>query len=193
MKTERQESENREIIEIVKRVLAGQRDDFGEIIRRYQVKIFGMAIFHTRNATLAEELTQEIFVQTFQSLPRFDQTKSFTNWILRIATNHCYKSLRRKPSISLDGKEIPLYIDPLDDHVRQERRQMVMEALSKLPEEQKLVIWMFYFFERSYEQISEILEMPLHLVKIRLFRGKKALGELLRKTDPHEFQEGKPG
>lgn len=166
--------------EIVRQVLSGRTEAFGEIVKRYQSKIFMMALYYVRRPAAAEDILQEVFIATYQSLGRFDQSRSFTNWILKIATNHCYKALRKKNPVSLPEKEIPIFCDPLDDQLLRERQEAVAEAMSKLPEDFKLVVWLFYFFERSYQQISEILEIPQHLVKIRLFRAKRLLGQVLK-------------
>ncbi|RCK79666.1 MAG: RNA polymerase sigma factor SigW [Candidatus Ozemobacter sibiricus] len=162
--------------------MAGHPDAFAEIIRRYQGKIFSMALFYTRSVAAAEDVVQEIFLATYQSLGRYDPTRSFTNWILQIATHHCCKAVRRPAGARRAPEEaIHPFVDPEETLLARERQDMVISALKSLPDDQKLVIWLFYFFDRSYAQIAEILDIPLHLVKIRLFRGKKALGDILRR------------
>ena len=167
--------------EIVRQVLAGRVEAFGELVKRYQSKIYMMALFHVRRPAASEDVVQEVFIATYQSLGRFDQSRSFTNWILKIATNHCYKALRKKAPVPLPDAEIPIFCDPLDEQLRRERQETVGAAMARLPDDFKLVVWLFYFFERSYQQISEILEIPQHLVKIRLFRARRMLGQTLQK------------
>lgn len=167
--------------EIVRQVLAGRVEAFGELVKRYQSKIYMMALYHVRRPAAAEDIVQEVFIATYQSLGRFDQSRSFTNWILKIATNHCYKALRKKTPVPLSDAEIPIFCDPLDEQIRRERQETVGAAMARLPDDFKLVVWLFYFFERSYQQISEILEIPQHLVKIRLFRARRMLGQTLPK------------
>lgn len=166
--------------EIVRQVLAGRVEAFGELVKRYQGKIYMMALYHVRRPAAAEDIVQEVFIATYQSLGRFDQTRSFTNWILKIATNHCYKALRKKAPTPLPDTEIPVFCDPLDEQLQRERQETVGAAMARLPDDFKLVVWLFYFFERSYQQISEILEIPQHLVKIRLFRARRMLGQTLK-------------
>lgn len=167
--------------EIVRQVLAGRVEAFSELVKRYQSKIYMMALYHVRRPAAAEDVVQEVFIATYQSLGRFDQSRSFTNWILKIATNHCYKALRKKAPVPLPDAEIPIFCDPLDEQLRRERQETVGAAMARLPDDFKLVVWLFYFFERSYQQISEILEIPQHLVKIRLFRARRMLGQTLQK------------
>lgn len=166
--------------ELVRQVLGGRTEAFGELVKRYQSKIFMMSLSYVRRPAVAEDVVQEVFIATYQSLGRFDQSRSFTNWILKIATNHCYKALRKKVPLPMPEKEIPIFCDPLDEHLLRERQEAVAAALSQLPDDFRLVVWLFYFFERSYQQISEILEIPLHLVKIRLFRARRMMGQALK-------------
>ncbi|NLI77969.1 MAG: sigma-70 family RNA polymerase sigma factor [Candidatus Riflebacteria bacterium] len=179
--------------DLARQVMAGQTGAFAEIIRRYQAKIFGMALFYTRSAAAAEDVVQDVFVATYQSLGRYDPSRSFTNWILQIATNHCCKAIRRPAGAKKPLDEPSPFVDPLETQIDRERQAMVLDGLKQLPEDQRLVIWLFYFFERSYVQISEILEIPLHLVKIRLFRGKKALGTILRQHPGLDLPDRKDG
>lgn len=167
---------------LVREVLSGRTEAFGELVKRYQSKIYMMGLFYTRHPAAAEDVVQEVFLATYQSLGKFDQSRSFTNWILKIATNHCYKAIRKKPAIPLSDKEIPIFCDPLDEQLLRERQEAVAGALSSLPEDFKLVVWLFYFFERSYQQISDILEIPVHLVKIRLFRARRQMGQTLKQS-----------
>jgi len=178
--TEHPSATELEAAEIVRQVLAGRTEAFGELVKRYQSKIFMMALYYLRRPAAAEDIVQEVFIATYQSLGKFDQTRSFTNWILKIATNHCYKALRKKAPVPLSDAEIPVFCDPLDEQLQRERQEAVGAAMSRLPEDFKLVVWLFYFFERSYQQISEILEIPQHLVKIRLFRARRMLGQTLK-------------
>jgi len=170
-------------VDLARKTIGGKQEAFSEIIRRYQAKIFGMALFYTRSPSSAEDLTQEIFIATYFSLGRYDPGRSFTNWILKIASNQCCKFVRKPASARLPIDEPSPFADPLEEQIDKERREIVITHFKRLQEDQRLVLWLFYFFERTYIQISEILDIPLHLVKIRLFRGKKALGEMLRK-DP---------
>ncbi|MBI3040000.1 RNA polymerase sigma factor [bacterium] len=173
-------------VELVRQSLLGKKDAFVEIIKRYQKKAFGMAFFHCRNKSEAEDLTQEIFLSTYSSLSRFDQTRSFTNWFLRIVTNHClnYAKKKRNSPLLVDVSLFPpLLSDPAVEQIAQEQREKLFTALNQINEDFRLPLWLFYFFDRSYEQISEILEIPINLVKVRLFRGKLAIGKLIKKGE----------
>ncbi|MFZ2957352.1 MAG: sigma-70 family RNA polymerase sigma factor [Candidatus Ozemobacteraceae bacterium] len=180
-----------EVTLIVQRVLAGKTNEFAEIVRRYQAKIFGMALAYTRNTEAAGDLVQDIFLATYESLPRYDQARSFTNWILKIATHHCYKFLRRdrRPQHSEEPQNnLP---DPLETALQKERSERVLAVFHLLNEEMKMVVWLYYFFDRKCEQIAEILEISTSLVKVRLFRARQTMGKALESevqdTQDHEI------
>jgi RNA polymerase sigma-70 factor (ECF subfamily) len=171
---------------LVKKILSGQRDSFADIVRRYQNRIYGMALSYTRNPEEARDLTQDSLVAVYNSLARFDQTRSLTNWVLKIAVYHCYQYLRksRRPAKVLDlPAEFP---DPLDVQVRADQREKVLKAFDGLGEDLKMTVWLHYFLERSCKEIAEILEISLDLVKVRLFRARKVLGEILGAAEPEE-------
>lgn len=170
---------------LVEKILSGQKNLYAEIIKRFQNRIFSMTFSYTRNYQEAQDLTQEIFISVFNSLPRFDQTRSLTNWILKIAVYHCYQFLRktRRPPKVLD---LPAdFPDPLDIQIKTEMRGKLLRAFDNLADDLKLTVWLYYFLERSCKESAEILEISIDLVKVRLFRARKILGEQL-----NSFEEG---
>ncbi len=165
---------------------AGRPDRFAELVRRYQHRVLGLVMNYTRRREEALDLCQDIFLATWQSLPRFDVSRSFTNWILKIATHHCYQFLRRtkRPLPPPDpdaGTDLP---DPLEVQVRAEAREQVLAAFRRLDEDKRLVVWLYYFLGRSCAEIGEILEISVDLVKIRLFRARREMGEEMGAAGP---------
>ncbi len=164
---------------LVQAVMSGHKESFSELIRPYQSRIYGMAMGYTRNPEEAKDLAQDVFVATFQSLPRFDRVRPFRNWILKIATHHCYMFLRKRGRPTPPPPLPPPEADPLDVQVETESREEIRAAFHRLEEDQKMVVWLYYFFNRSCQEIAEILEISLALVKVRLFRARQALGSIL--------------
>lgn len=175
-------SSDDELVRLIEEVNSGRSAAFAGIVRRYQRKVFGMALSFTRNRASAEDLTQEIFLAVFQSLPRFDVHRSFTNWILRIAHNHCCKALRKKQPLPSDTIEAIVAFDPIAEHIKQEERDAILMAFHALNEDFRLVVWLFYFLDRNLNQIAEILEISVNLAKVRLFRARQAMAKHLAVT-----------
>ncbi|MBF0408581.1 MAG: sigma-70 family RNA polymerase sigma factor [Candidatus Riflebacteria bacterium] len=186
MKTESSTSKTLDcdISVFIRQVLDGKTTAFAEIVSRYQKKIYSMALGYTRNLDSALDLSQEIFLETYKSLHRYDQSRSFTNWILKVASNQCSKFVRKRVDIPSENNDsIPdvAQTNPLEIMIKDESRSDIMKAFNKLPEDQKMPVWLYYFFDRSCNQIAEILEIPLSSVKVRLFRARQTLGSLLEK------------
>lgn len=169
--------------ELVKAILAGRKDLFAEIAARYQNRIFGMAWSYTRNYEEASDITQDVLIAVYGSLARFDTSRSLTGWVIKIAVHHCYQYLRKKkrPAKRIDSPtEFP---DPLEVQIQNEQKSKALEAFYNLENELKMTVWLFYFLDRSCREISEILEISVDLVKVRLFRARKSMGDAMKSTD----------
>lgn len=172
--------------ELVRLTLAGQSAGFAGLVQRYQHRIMGLVRNYSRNMEDVRDLTQDIFLAMFRSLSRFDPERPFLNWFLRIATHHCYQYLREREKAILSEVPETLETDPLVFHVREEIRAQARAAFFQLEEDHKLVVWLYYFLDRSCREIADILEISVHLVKIRLFRARKLLGQKLREQQALE-------
>lgn len=177
---------------VVHRVLGGDRGAFRILIDRHQNRVFSLLKRLVRSAETAEDLGQEAFLRAYTKLDKFDQTMSFQNWILKIAQNLAYTWLKRsgvdRERLILDGPEdrgtgaVPDE-SPLSDpeNVAQQRAvaDVAREAMERLPEKYRVVLTLRYTEERSYQEISRILEIPLGTVKFRLFQAHKYLNDSL--------------
>jgi RNA polymerase sigma-70 factor, ECF subfamily len=140
---------------------------------------------------VAEELAQDAFVKAFAALRSFDPAYKFSNWMLRIAHNVAIDHLRkaRPPIVSIDddasGREIAeVLVDarepsPFDHAVRSDLRGDIEAALSMLRPEFRRLVVMRYLEDLSYEDIAEVVGLPLGTVKSHLHRARAALGRLL--------------
>jgi len=167
--------------ELVAATLAGRKEAFETIIKRYQQRIFGMCWSYSRQREEALDLTQEIFLAVYQSIPRFDRNRPFVNWLVRIASHHCFQYARRRKMMARHPIDPPSQegTDPLDFHVRAEAREAVLKSFFELDDDHKMVVWLYYFLNRSCREISEILEISVDLAKIRLFRARREMGTKL--------------
>ncbi|HOY66811.1 MAG TPA: sigma-70 family RNA polymerase sigma factor [Candidatus Ozemobacteraceae bacterium] len=171
---------------LVVATLNGHKNAFALLVQKYQQRIFGMAWSYTHQREEALDLTQDIFFAVYQSLPRFDPARPFVNWLLRISSHHCFQFNRRRKMIARHPVDpiVPEESDPLDFHVHQEAKNAVLACFHELDDDHKMVVWLYYFLDRSCRDISEILEISVDLVKIRLFRARREMGTKL--TDPKE-------
>jgi RNA polymerase sigma-70 factor (ECF subfamily) len=170
----------------------GDKEAFSFLIDKYQKQIFHFVYQFFRDYHLSLELTQETFLRAFKFLHTYQSDKKFSTWLYSIAKNLCIDEMKRHSRATLvpmnDAKdrgkvaeESPLFFhrDPDQKMIRAEEREALIEAINELPEKYRLVITLCYFEEMSYEEIAEVVEMPLSTVKVRIFRAKKRLLKLL--------------
>jgi len=161
---------------------------YSEIIRRYQQKLSHYLRKFVHNNDELEDVLQDVFIKTFRNLNAFDITKRFSPWIYRIAHNEAINFLNkhRKRTISLDQEE--LQIIDADADIKQSvdavlNREAIENALSKLKANFRETLILYFFEQKTYEEISDILHMPISSVGTLIRRGKIQLKELLKKYD----------
>lgn len=158
---------------------------FEELVKRYQAKMFNMALNFVRNREEASDIAQEVFLKAFLALPKFHHKSEFSTWLYRISINHIKDFLRKKKHLN---KEISLEDtgdlassgpDPsmsLEAIKQKEAQQAILyRCLEKLPEKYRLVLNLRDIQGFSYENISEILGVSQGTVDSRLHRARKLL------------------
>jgi len=175
--------------QIVRLVLRGKQEAFGQLVERYQKPIFNFIYRFYGNYELAQELTQETFLRCYQFLKSYDPERKFSTWLYTVAKNLCIDELKKQRS----AHEIPLddvlsAVDAKDaegsihhnqqtECIRGEENFKLLEALQELPAAARTVLLLHYFQGLSYQEIGETLNLPVSTVKIRIFRAKKILLE----------------
>lgn len=173
--------------QLIAQTLAGDRSAFDQLVLRYQDRLFGSLLRITGNADDAEEVSQEAFVQAYQKLDRFKQASAFYTWLYRIAFNRAVSRRRkRRERTSLDSLREVSGIDPVSNApqadapaMQQEQHQQVHEALGKLGEESRQVMVLRELEGFDYQQIADLLSIPVGTVRSRLFRARMQMKEFL--------------
>jgi RNA polymerase sigma-70 factor (ECF subfamily) len=128
-------------------------------------------------------MTQEVFVKIWKALPRYRGEASLGTWVFAIARNTCLSRRRREASrraASLEVAEVRAVAESLHAYEDRHSQELDMrDLLARVPEKYRRVLTLFYLEDRSYEQVAELLGLPLGTVKTHLRRGKKELGALL--------------
>ena len=169
---------------IVDQIIAGQKDLFRLLVRKYERPIYGMGLGFFRNIEDASDFTQEVFLKMYRSLSRFERRSRFSTWVYKIAYNTAINGVnRRKEYQSLAESE--LEIMPGDDDtperalIRNAAKEAVLESLKELPERYRICIDMFFFYDLTYQEIEVITGFPVNTIKSHVFRAKKLLKEKL--------------
>lgn len=170
--------------DIIAAVLAGKTDQFRELVERYQGRVFGYLYRHLREDTeTARDLAQTVFLKAYRNLAAVDSSRPLAPWLLRIAHNEGANHLRwraRHPEAGMepegwDKMASPPGADPETQLARQQERARVRTALDGLPEKMRAAVMLFYFEERSYGDIGEILNIPSGTVGTLIRRGRERM------------------
>jgi RNA polymerase sigma-70 factor (ECF subfamily) len=167
-------------------ITASQQGDqaaFGEIVRRYQRAVHGLAWSLTRNASDADDLAQETFVRAWGAIGRFETGLPLYPWLARIVTNQAFslfRSRRRRPETSIDalveaGQQWGVDDDPADHAARGERDARLRACFGELAAEHQAVLALRAVQDLPYDQIARVLGVPVGTVMSRLSRARAEL------------------
>ncbi|MDO8558669.1 MAG: sigma-70 family RNA polymerase sigma factor [bacterium] len=176
--------------DIALRVQRGDIESFGLLVSRYEVKMTKYARKFLFNANDAKDLVQEVFLKTYINIQSFDPSRKFSSWLYRIAHNEYINAVKKR------GKE-PVFFFDLDvflphaasphttesEAMRQELKRSLEEHLGALGLKYREVLVLYYLEDMDYREISEILQIPVSTVGVRLARGKDLLRKSITKAD----------
>lgn len=185
-------SRNQTDEKLVEMALAGERDAFGEIVRRWERKIFALCYGMLGREEDARDAAQETFISAFRNLDGFRGDAKVSSWLHRIAVNQCLTRLRRQKArneapLETENENVPnsFFVPgllPSGETEQKERIETVRKAVGALPPELKQVVLMKEFEEMTFQEISDALEIPLSTVKSRLYTALRQLKKRLEKT-----------
>lgn len=174
-------------IDIINQCLAGNVDSFEILVERYKRIIYNTAYRMMGNKEEAEDVSQEAFLRIYNSLARYNPEYKFTTWALKITTNLCLDSLRKRKGETVpidDGFELRDNSDtPEEEYIRKENQRLVQNAINKLPGKYKEFLILFHQRNLSYQEIMDVTGESLTIVKNRLYRARQMLKEELIKAE----------
>ena len=164
--------------ELLAQVLGGSREALSALYDRFARQVFSLALRMVENQSLAEEITQDVFMTVWSRGATYKSDRgSFAAWLLSVTHNRCIDELRRRrrrarlPTMTVDE----LHAEPggnpdevINEVLTTLDRKMLMEALNNIPTQQKQVVLMAYYQGLTQSEIAEVLEIPLGTVKTRM-------------------------
>lgn len=174
---------------LIQRSQKGDTRAFNELYRLYEKRIYNFALRMSGNQDDAEDICQETFIRVYNAIGSFRGDAHFSTWVFRIAHNvflDMRKKSRAHPVSSLDDA---LELEESDVHrqvedpnpqpqevaLSSELTKLLQEAIDELPDYQKMMVVMYHTQNLSYEQIADVLQLPIGTVKSRLNRARLAL------------------
>jgi RNA polymerase sigma-70 factor (ECF subfamily) len=194
----------------IERSKAGDQQAFAALIGLYQDTVYNLAFRILNNAEEADDASQEVFLKVWQAINNFRGDARFSTWLYRIVHNHCLNRLRSNKS---NPKTVTVEWYSDDDSEERdvlsniagneadnpsfqieglEQRELIWEQVDGLPAKYREIIVLYYSHELSYEEIADVLEVPVGTVKTHLYRAKALLKNRLIELNKQgiiEFQE----
>jgi RNA polymerase sigma-70 factor (ECF subfamily) len=175
-----------ETTEAVARARAGDADAWGELYRDFAPAIFRFCRRALPTREDAEDATMDIFIKLQKNLTQYDETRSFSAWLYRVAANHCWDILRRRKirqdKETEDVDDVPLeHPDPnqLDKLIEQKTSEEVRYALQKLGARARMALVLRYYSDMSYDEIADALGVRRAFVGVVLLRARHELRQAL--------------
>lgn len=178
---------------LVKKAVGGNEGAYKKLVDKYQRALFFHILKMVKDREQVEDLVQETFVKAFDNLDSYSTNYAFSTWLYRIATNHTIDYLRKKKlkTLSIDSPmktkdgEMEMQLPDESAHtdrdiIQKQRQKIVQEAIENLPEKYRKVIQLRHMEEKSYQEIADILDLPLGTVKAHIFRARELLYKELK-------------
>ena len=181
----------------IDRALLGDTRAFEVLVERYKYMVFTLALKMLGNKEDAEEVSQDVFLKVFTALNTFKGESKFSTWLYKIAyyrsLDYIKKNKRKIQTSSYDISEeynIPETESSSDRLEAKERSQLIRAAIEELSAEDSVIITLYYFEELSLKEIAQVMGLTANNVKVRLFRSRSRLGEVLKhKVEPEIIRE----
>tara|TARA_R110000787_G_scaffold55942_11_gene128877 strand:- start:4 stop:588 length:585 start_codon:yes stop_codon:yes gene_type:complete len=166
----------------INKVIHGDTNAFAFLVEKYKVMVFSLAMKITKNREEAEEVSQDSFIKAFKSIHTFKGDSKFSTWLYKIAYNNCMdrvkKNARKYHTDTIDEvieNRIKATDDTMQTIERNERAELMNDCLLELPEDERSVLWLFYYKELSLKEIMEVTSLSLANLKVKLHRARKKL------------------
>jgi RNA polymerase sigma-70 factor (ECF subfamily) len=162
----------------------GDQDAFALLVQRHQRRVFNLVYRMLQQYEEANEVTQETFLAAWQGLPGFRGNALFSTWLYRIAYNCALKQIEQRKRDNALQVAIQADLTNGDERVAaqlelRDRQKLVREYLSTLPTKYRIVLILRHLQGMSYEEMAEVLNLPIGTIKTHIFRARKLLKEHL--------------
>lgn len=178
---------------LVERAIGGDESAYKEMVEKYERALYFHIQKMIKDKEQVNDLVQEAFVKAFDNLNSYSTNYAFSTWLYRIATNHTIDYLRKKKLKTLSIDEPVKTRDgemkmQLEDEsagtdrniIRKQRQKIVQHAINDLPKKYRKVIELRHMEEKSYQEIADVLDLPLGTVKAHIFRAREMLYKALK-------------
>lgn len=181
--------------EIIKKAREGDLDAFTELMGTYKKLVYNLCFRMLGDRNEAEDASQEAFIKIFKMLKAYNFSSKFSTWSLKIASNTCIDVIRKRKmqtvpiedyeldSVTVKGGTSLSEDSPEKSYISLETRKEIEKVVKSLPEKYRIIVIYYHFMNLSYQEISDILNEPMTIVKNRLYRARLMLKDSLLKKE----------
>lgn len=177
--------------QLAEQIQEGDQRALADIIERYQQKLFFYTLRMVGSEDEADDVVQETFLKAYQNINSFDVSRKFSSWIYRIAHNQAVNAVKKKNRVKLvEVVNLDWYmehetevLDFIESEERKELSEDLLLLLENLRPDYKEVVLLYYFENKSYDEISDIMQIPKTTVGVWLNRAKE---QLKKKITPYD-------
>jgi RNA polymerase sigma-70 factor (ECF subfamily) len=178
----------------IEQILAGNCNPFRYIVDRHKNKAYNLAFRICGNHEEAEEIAQDSFLKAYRSLKSFKMKSSFATWLYRIVYNTAISYVRIKKKALLSLEDFPADATDFmgtntseEDAEKEYRSSLINFALQKISDEERGLISLYYYDDMSIEEISEVVGISKSNIKVKLFRARQKMLEIIEKVENKKF------
>ena len=176
--------------ELVKKSQLGEKAAFEQLVIRHQELVFSLAYKLTGNRQMANDVAQESFIRAWKAIEKFRGDSTFSTWIYRITVNTAWtlrKKAKKHNTLNIDDTYEPIVIDEKKDPelvaINSDLSSVLINALDKLPIEQRIIVELKNIEGRSHKEIADYLDISVTAAKVRLHRAHQKLRIILEEVD----------
>lgn len=170
------------------RVMDGDQDAFTDLVIEYERAVYNLTYRMLGDHVEAEDAAQEAFLRAYTNIDRYDTTRPFRTWVLSIASHYCIDIIRKRRLswLSLDDMLPGQLMAAIENRsiedltIDGEREHTVQEMLRLVKPDERAIIVLRYWYDLSYEEIAEVLDTNVGVIKSRLFRARQAFANRLK-------------
>ena len=176
--------------ELVRRSQLGDKAAFEQLVIRHQDLVFSLAYKLTGNREMANDVAQEAFIRAWKAIEKFRGDSTFSTWIYRITVNTAWtlrKKAKKHNTLNIDDTYEPIVIDEKKDPelvaINSDLSSVLINALDKIPIEQRIIVELKNIEGRSHKEIADYLDISVTAAKVRLHRAHQKLRQILEEVE----------
>ena len=178
------------IAELVRKSQFGDKAAFEQLVIRHQELVFSLAYKLTGNREMANDVAQEAFIRAWKAIEKFRGDSTFSTWIYRITVNTAWtlrKKAKKHNTLNIDDTYEPIVIDEKKDPelvaINSDLSSVLINALDKIPIEQRIIVELKNIEGRSHKEIADYLDISVTAAKVRLHRAHQKLRQILEEVE----------